>query len=131
MRETYPFNIDRQEGGGIPLSATQDGAVDAKKQRIKMFADDLSRMLNNEQSKHRWQLVDKAGKPTDLKSAIAAMDIKPKQRLAKQMTPNKAHNTKPVTPIERQKQSKQDRAALIDRLYGGAGTLEKKFWPDA
>ena len=140
MRETYPFNIDR---GGIPLSTAQDGAVDATKRRIQLFADDLSRMLNGEKPKHRfirgekgkykWQLVDAAGNPTDMKAAIAALDAKPKQRLTNKSTPNKTHNSSQVTPLARQvqSQSQNDKAGLIDRLYGGAGSLEKKFWPDA
>lgn len=134
MRETYPFNIDRQEGG-IPLSAAQDGAIDAKKHRIQMFADDLSRMLNGtEKPKHRWQLVDKAGKPTDLKSAIAALDAKPKHRAANTLLPkNKAAQKREttVTPLARQQQSQSDKTALVQRLYGGKGSLEAKFWPDA
>ena len=32
MRESYSFNIDRQESG-IPLSTAQDGAVDATKHK--------------------------------------------------------------------------------------------------
>lgn len=134
MRESYGFNIDRTEHGAFPLAA-QDGAVCATKQRIKLFAQDLSRMLNNgEQSKHRWQLVDNAGKPTDLKTAIAALDAKPKHRVASTLLPkNKAAQKREttVTPLARQQQSQSDKTALIDRLYGGAGTLEKKFWPDA
>lgn len=135
MRETYPFNIDRKETGGIPLSTAQDGAIDAKKHRIQMFADDLSRMLNGtEKPKHRWQLVDKAGKPTDLSSAIAALDAKPKQRLANTLLPKSRAEQKSqstVTPLARQQQSQSDKAALVDRLYGGRGSLEAKFWPDA
>ena len=130
MRETYPFNIDRQETGGVPLSA-QDGAVDATKQRIQLFTDDLRRFIRGEPGKHKWQLVDKTGKPTDIKAAIAALDAKPKQRLNSRTTPNKAHNTSQVTPLARQQQSHSDKAGLVERLYGGKGSLEKKFWPDA
>lgn len=133
MRESYSFNIPKEEHGAFPLAA-QDGAVDATKHKIKMFADDLSRMLNGEQSKHRWQLVDAAGQPTDLKSAIAALDAKPKHRLANTQLPkNKAAQKRnsPVTPLARQQQSQQDKSSLIDRLYGGKGSLESKLWPDA
>ena len=128
MRETYPFNIDR---GGIPLSTAQDGAVDATKRRIQLFADDLRRFIRGEKGKYKWQLVDAAGNPTDMKAAIAALDAKPKQRLTNKSTPNKAHSTSTVTPLARQVQSQSDKAALIERLYGGAGSLEKKFWPEA
>ncbi len=78
-----------------------------------------------------WQLVDSEGKPTDMKAAIAALDAKPKQRLTNKSTPNKAHNTSQVTPLARQVQSQSDKAALIDRLYGGKGSLESKLWSDA
>lgn len=133
MRESYSFNIDRTEHGAFPLAA-QDHAVDATKQRIKMFADDLSRMLKGESAKHRWQLVDAAGKPTDLKSAIAALDAKPRHRLVNtQLSKNKAtqKQQQPVTPLARQQQSQNDKAALVERLYGGKGSLEAKLWPDA
>lgn len=130
MRESYSFNVPKEECG-IPLSTAQDHAVDATKQRIKLFADDLRRFIRGEKGKHKWQLVDKAGNPTDMKAAIAALDAKPKQRLTNKSTPNKAHNTSTVTPLARQVQSQSDKAALIERLYGGAGSLEKKFWPDA
>lgn len=128
MRETYPFNIDR---GGIPLSTAQDGAVSSEKRKTQMLADDLRRFIRGEKGKYNWQLVDAAGKPTDLSSAIAALDAKPKQRLTNKSTPNKAHNSSQVTPLARQVQSQSDKAALIERLYGGAGSLEKKFWPEA
>lgn len=127
MIESFAFNIERPEGG-IPLSTAQDGAIDATKQRIKMFAEDLSRMLNGEQSKHRWQFLDAAGKP------ISALDAKPKHRLVNTQLPkNKAKQKQqqPVTPLARQLQSQQDKSSLIDRLYGGKGSLEAKFWPDA
>ena len=133
MRESYSFNIDRQENGIVPLSTAQDQAVSAEKRKTQMLTDDLRRFIRGEKGMHKWQLVDAAGKPTDMKAAIAAlaMDAKPKQRLNSKTTPNKAHNTSPVTPLARQQQSQQDKAALIDRLYGGKGSLEAKFWPDA
>ena len=130
MRESYSFNVPKEEGG-IPLSTAQDGAVDATKRRIQLFADDLRRFIRGEKGKYKWQLVDAAGKPTDMKAAIAALDAKPKQRLTNKSTPNKAHNSSPLPPLARQVQSQSDKAALIERLYGGAGSLEKKFWPDA
>ena len=134
MRESYSFNIPKEEHGIFPLSTAQDGAVDATKHKIKMFAEDLSRMLKGDATKHKWQLVDAAGKPTDLSSAIAALDAKPKHRLpSTQLPKNKAAQKResPVTPLERQQQSQSDKAALVERLYGGGGSLEKKFWPDA
>lgn len=133
MRETYPFNIPKEEHGAFPLAA-QDGAVCATKRRIQMFADDLRRMLKGDATKHRWQLVDAAGRPTDLKAAIAALDAKPKHRVANTLLPkNKAEQQRnsPVTPFARQQQSQQTKAELVDRLYGGKGSLEAKFWPDA
>lgn len=132
MRESYGFNIDHEEHGIFPLSTAQDGAVDATKHKIKMFADDLRRMLKGDATKHRWQLVDAAGKPTDLKSAIAALDAKPKHRLVNtQLSKNKAtqKQQQPVTPFARQIQSQQAKSELIDRLYGGKGSLAAKFWP--
>ena len=131
MRESYSFNVPKEEGGIVPLSTAQDREVSSKKRKTQMLTDDLSRMLNGEKPKHRWQLVDKAGKPTDMKAAIAALDAKPKQRLTNKSTPNKAHNTSQVTPLARQVQSQSDKAALIDRLYGGKGSLESKLWSDA
>lgn len=133
MRESYSFNIPKEEHGAFPLAA-QDGAVDATKHKIKMFADDLRRMLKGEAAKHRWQLVDKAGQPTDLSSAIAALDAKPKHKLVNtQLSKNKAaqKQQQPVTPLARQQQSQSDKAALVDRLYGGKGSLASKFWPNA
>lgn len=121
MRETYPFNIDR---GGIPLSTAQDGAVSSEKRKTQMLADDLRRFIRGEKGKYNWQLVDAAGQPI-------ALDAKPKQRLNSKSTPNKAHNSSQVTPLARQVQSQSDKAALIDRLYGGKGSLESKLWPDA
>ena len=136
MRETYPFNIDRQEGGIVPLSTAQDGAISSEKRMTQLLADDLRRFIRGEKGMHKWQLVDKAGKPTDLKAACAAlaMDAKPKQRAANTLLPkNKAaqkrENT--VPPLARQQQSQQAKAALVDRLYGGKGSLEAKFWPNA
>ena len=134
MRESYSFNIPKEEHGIFPLSTAQDGAVDATKRKIQMFADDLRRMLKGDATKHKWQLVDAAGKPTDLKSAIAALDAKPKHRLVNTQLPkNKAAQKRnsPVTPLARQQQSQQDKSALIDRLFGGGGSLESKLWPDA
>lgn len=127
MIETYPFNIAKQDGGGIPLSAAQDGAIDAKKHRIQMFAEDLSRMLNGKQSKRRWQFVDEL-------QPVASLDAKPKHRAANTLLPkNKAAQKREttVTPFARQQQSQQTKAALVQRLYGGKGSLEAKFWPDA
>lgn len=127
MRESYGFNIPKEEHGAFPLAA-QDGAVDATKHKIKMFADDLRRMLKGEKPKHRWQFVDSKGLP------LAALDAKPKQRLASTRLPeNKAAQKRnnPVTPLARQQQSQQSKANLIDRLYGGKGSLEAKLWPDA
>lgn len=125
MRETYPFNIAKEEHGIFPLSTAQDGAVCATKRRVQMFAEDLSRMLNGKQSKHRWQFVDEL-------QPIAALDAKPKHRLPSTLLPkNKAEQQRnsPVTPFARQLQSQQTKAALVERLYGGGGSLEKKFWP--
>lgn len=133
MRESFAFNIDRQ-GGGIPLSTAQDGAVSSEKRMTQLLADDLRRFIRGEKGKHKWQLVDKAGKPTDMKAAIAALDAKPKQRLASTQLPkNKAAQKRnnPVTPLARQQQSQQSKSELIDRLYSGKGGLEAKFWPDA
>lgn len=133
MRESYSFNIPK-EHGIVPLSSAQDGAIDASKHRIKMFAEDMSRVLRGEKGKHKWQLVDAAGKPTDLKTAIAALDEKPKHRLPSTRLPeNKAAQKRAstVSPLERQQQSQTDKAALIQRLYGGGGTLEKKLWPNS
>lgn len=132
MRESFAFNIDRQ-GGGIPLSTAQDGAISSEKRKIQLFADDLRRFIRGEKGKHKWQLVDAAGKPTDMKAAIAALDAKPtKHRLASTQLPkNKAAQKRnnPVTPLARQQQSQQSKALLIERLYGGQGSLEAKFWP--
>ncbi len=130
MRESFAFNIPKEEHGAFPLAA-QDHAVDATKQRIKLFADDLSRVLNGEKSKHRWQIVDKAGQPTDLKSAIAALDQVSGRRASATLSQNKRKqkHSNHVPPLERQQQSQQAKAALIDRLYGGKGGLEAKFWP--
>lgn len=127
MRESYPFNIAKQENGGIPLSTAQDGAIDATKQRIKLFAQDLSRMLNGKKPIHRWEFVDEL-------QPNAALDAKPKHRLVNTQLPkNKAAQKREstVTPLARQQQSQQDKAALIDRLYSGKGSLEAKLWPDA
>lgn len=133
MIESYPFNIAKQENGGIPLSTAQDGAISSEKRMTQLLTDDLRRFIRGEKGMHKWQLVDKAGKPTDLKAACAAlaMDAKPKQRLNSKSKPNKAHNTSPVPPLARQQQSQQAKSDLIDRLYSGKGSLEKKFWPDA
>lgn len=131
MRESYGFNIPKEESG-IPLSTAQDGAISSEKRKIQLFADDLRRFIKGEKGKHKWQLVDAAGKPTDMKNAIAALDAKPKHRLASTRLPeNKAkqkrENTVPT--LARQQQSQQSKSALIDRLYGGKGSLEAKFWP--
>lgn len=133
MRESYPFNIDRPDGG-IPLSTAQDGAISSEKRKTQMLTDDLRRFIRGEKGKYKWQLVDAAGKPTDMKSAIAALDAKPKHRLPSTRLPeNKAAQKRESTvpPLARQQQSQRDKAALIDRLYGGAGSLESKLWPDA
>ncbi|MDY0191780.1 MAG: hypothetical protein RBR22_13740 [Desulfuromonas sp.] len=133
MRESFAFNIDRQESG-IPLSTAQDGAVSSEKRKTQLFADDLRRFIKGEKGKHKWQLVDAAGKPTDMKTAIAALDAKPKHRLVNtQLSKNKAaqKQQQPVTPLARQQQSQSDKSALVERLYGGKGSLEAKFWPDA
>ena len=133
MRESYGFNIPKEESG-IPLSTAQDGAISSEKRKIQLFADDLRRFIKGEKGKHKWQLVDAAGKPTDMKAAIAALDAKPKQRLASTQLPkNKAAQKRnnPVTTLARQQQSQQDKSSLIDRLYGGKGSLESKLWPDA
>lgn len=133
MRESYSFNIDRQESG-IPLSTAQDGAVDATKHKIQMFADDLSRMLNGEKSKHRWQLVDAAGQPTDLSSAIAALDQVSGRRATAALSQNKRtqkRNATAPTLQEREQQRRDNKSTLVERLYGGKGSLEAKFWPDA
>ncbi|NLY14665.1 MAG: hypothetical protein GXZ10_13745 [Gammaproteobacteria bacterium] len=127
MRETYPFSVATQENGIVPLSTAQDRAVSSEKRKIQMFADDLSRVLNGEKSKHRWQFVDKAGQP------IAAMDVQASGRRATAaFNQNKRkQRANHVPPLERQKQSQTDKAELVDRLYGGKGSLEKLFWPDA
>ena len=125
MKESYPFNIAKEEHGAFPLAA-QDGAVDAKKMRIKLFAQDLSRVLNGEKPKHRWQFMDSEGQP------VTAQDAKPKQRAPSTLLPqNKAAQKRKTTvpPLARQQQSKSDKAALVQRLYGGKGSLEAKFWP--
>ncbi len=127
MRETYPFNIAKQDGG-IPLSTAQDGAMSADKHRAKLFAQDLHRVLNGQKPKFRWQFMDSAGRP------VTAQDANPKQRLANSLLPkNKAtqKQQQPVTPLARQQQSQQAKSALVDRLYGGGGSLASKFWPDA
>lgn len=127
MRETYPFNIAKQDGG-IPLSTAQDHAMSVDKHRAKMFAQDLHRVLNGQKPKFRWQFMDSEGKP------VTAQDAKPKHRAPSSLLPkNKAAQKRnnPVTPLERQQQSQSDKAGLIDRLYGGKGSLESKLWPDA
>ena len=134
MRESYGFNIDHEEHGIVPLSTAQDRAVSSEKRMTQLLADDLRRFIRGEKGKHKWQLVDAAGKPTDMKAAIAALDAKPKHRVANTLLPkNKAtqKQQQPVTPLERQQQSQSDKAALVQRLYGAKGSLEKKFWPDA
>ena len=132
MKESYPFNIAKQENGAFPLAA-QDHAIDATKRKIQLFAQDLSRMLKGESAKHRWQLVDAAGKPTDLKSAIAAMDQVSGRRASATLSQSKRKqkHSSHVPPLARQQQSQNDKASLIDRLYGNAGSLESKLWPDA
>ena len=136
MRESYGFNIDHEENGIVPLSTAQDRAVSSEKRMTQLLADDLRRFIRGEKGKHKWQLVDKAGKPTDMKAAIAAMamDAKPKHRAPSSLLPkNKAaqkrENT--VPPLARQQQSKSDKAALVERLYGGKSSLVSKCWPDA
>ena len=131
MRESYGFNIDHEEHGIFPLSTAQDGAVDATKRKIQMFADDLRRMLKGDATKHRWQRVDAAGKPTDLKSAIAAMDQVSGRRASATLSQSKRKqkHSSHVPPLARKQQSQQDKALLIERLYGGQGSLEAKFWP--
>ncbi|NLD01310.1 MAG: hypothetical protein GX673_11115 [Gammaproteobacteria bacterium] len=134
MRESYSFNIPKEENGIVPLSTAQDQAISSEKRMTQLLADDLRRFIRGEKGKHKWQLVDAAGKPTDLKAACAAlaMDAKPKQRLASTQLPkNKAAQKRnnPVTPLARQQQSQQAKSALVDRLYGGKGSLEAKFWP--
>lgn len=134
MRESYSFNIPKEENGIVPLSTAQDRAVSSEKRMTQLLADDLRRFIRGEKGKHKWQLVDKAGKPTDMKAAIAALDAKPKHRLVNtQLSKNKAKQKQqqPVTPLARQQQSQQSKAALVERLYGGKGSLEAKFWPDA
>ena len=128
MRETYPFNIAKQDGGIVPLSTATDHALDVKKHRANLFAQDLHRVLNGQKPKFRWQFMDSEGKP------VTALDAKPKQRAPSTLLPqNKAAQKKqqPVTTLARQQQSQQSKANLIDRLYGGKGSLEAKFWPDA
>ena len=125
MKESYPFNIAKQDGG-IPLSTAQDGAMSADKHRAKLFAQDLHRVLNGQKAKFNWQFMDN-GEPI-----TSALDAKPKQRAPSSLLPkNKAaqkrENT--VPPLARQQQSKSDKAALVQRLYGGKGSLEAKFWP--
>ena len=43
----------------------------------------------------------------------------------------RARAGKRIPVVLSQQQCQSDKAALIERLYGGAGSLEKKFWPDA
>lgn len=134
MRESYSFNIPKEENGIVPLSSAQDQAISSEKRMTQLLADDLRRFIRGEKGKHKWQLVDKAGKPTDMKAAIAALDAKPKHRAPSSLLPkNKAtqRQQQPVTPLARQQQSQSDKSSLIDRLYGGKGSLEAKFWPDA
>lgn len=127
MRETYPFNIAKQDGG-IPLSTAQDHAISADKHRANLFAQDLHRVLNGQKAKFNWQFMDN-GEPI-----TTALDAKPKQRAPSSLLPkNKAaqKQQQPVTPLARQQQSQSDKAGLVERLYGGKGSLEAKFWPDA
>lgn len=133
MRESYGFNIPKEENGAFPLAA-QDGAVDATKHKIKMFADDLRRMLKGDATKHRWQLVDAAGKPTDFSSAIAAMDQVSGRRASAALSQNKRtqkRNATAPTLQEREQQRRDNKSTLVDRLYSGKGGLESKLWPDA
>lgn len=136
MRESYGFNIPKEENGIVPLSTSQDQAISSEKRMTQLLADDLRRFIRGEKGMHKWQLVDKAGKPTDLKAACAAlaMDAKPKHRAPSTLLPeNKATQKRRTTvpPLARQQQSQSDKAALVSRLYGGKGSLEAKFWPDA
>ena len=108
--------------------------MSSEKRKTQMLTDDLRRFIRGEKGKHKWQLVDKAGKPTDMKAAIAALDAKPKQRrVSTQLPKNRAEQKRnnPVTPLERQQQSQQAKSSLIDRLYGDKDSLASKFWPDA
>ena len=127
MKESYAFNIAKQDGG-IPLSTAQDGAMSTDDHRRILFAQDLHRVLNGQKPKFRWQFMDN-GEPI-----TTAQDAKPKQRAPSSLLPkNKAaqkrENT--VPPLARQIQSQQAKAAQIERLYGGGGSLASKFWPDA
>lgn len=127
MRETYPFGVATQENGGIPLSNAQDGAMAESKHRIKLFAQDLSRVLKGEKPKFRWQFLDN-GEP------ITAQDARPKPRLVNTLLPKSRAEQKrksTVPPLERQIQSQQAKAELVDRLWSGKGSLASKFWPDA
>lgn len=134
MRESYGFNIPKEEGGIVPLSTAQDRAVSSEKRLTQLLADDLRRFIRGEKGKHKWQLVDKAGKPTDMKAAIAALDAKPKHRAPSTLLPeNKATQKRKTTvpTLARQQQSQSDKAALVQRLYGNKGSLESKLWPHA
>ena len=133
MRESYSFNIPKEENGAFPLAA-QDHAIDATKRRVQMFAEDMSRVLNGEKGKHKWQLVDAAGKPTDMKSAIAALDQVSGRRASAALSQNKRtqkRNATAPTLQEREQQRRDNKSTLVDRLYGGGGSLASKFWPDA
>ena len=128
MRESYAFNIAKQDGGIVPLSTAQDGAMSTDDHRRILFAQDLHRVLNGGKAKFNWQFMDN-GEPI-----TTAQDAKPKQRRNSTLLPqNKAAQKKqqPVTPLARQQQSQRDKAALVERLYGGKGSLASKFWPDA
>lgn len=127
MRESYAFNIAKQDGG-IPLSAAQDGAMSADKHRANLFAQDLHRVLNGQKPKFRWQFMDN-GEPI-----TTALDAKPKHRAPSSLLPkNKAAQKRKTTvpPLARQQQSQSDKAALVERLYGGKSSLVSKLWPDA
>ena len=128
MRETYPFNIAKQENGGIPLSTAQDRAISTDEHRANLFAQDLRRVLNGGKAKHKWQFMDSAGQP------VTAQDAKPKHRMPSTRLPeNRAAQKRESTvpTLARQQQSQRDKAALVERLYGGKGSLASKFWPDA
>ena len=128
MKESYPFNIAKQDGGIVPLSTAQDGAMSTDDHRRILFAQDLHRVLNGGKAKFNWQFMDN-GEPI-----TTALDAKPKHRAPSSLLPkNKAaqKQQQPVTPFARQQQSQSDKAALVQRLYGGKGSLEAKFWPDA
>ena len=128
MKESYPFALAKQDGGIVPLSTAQDHAMSTDDHRRILFAQDLHRVLNGQKPKFRWQFMDN-GEPI-----TTALDAKPKQRRNSTLLPqNKAAQKRnnPVTPLARQLQSQQSKAGLIDRLYGGKGSLEAKFWPDA